>query len=173
MLPPFAQPDLSPATPAAAPNFQPLSHKGPPSLPPSSPAQGLRNVLVLKLCFNTSHPYVRAGSFFRRPSGNATPKLQNEICAKKLWESSSNANCAWKESNHSSCSRRKLPNEVQNCKMCKMCKNASFFLPPFQMKLWRHKAISRFGLMHMIATNICVWFNVLILETFHEISNTR
>jgi hypothetical protein len=66
-----------------------------------------------------------------------------------------------------------VTNEVQNCKMCKMCKNASFFLPPFQMKLWRHKAISRFGLMHMIATNICVWFNVLILETFHEISNTR
>ncbi|KAF4523612.1 hypothetical protein B566_EDAN014586 [Ephemera danica] len=27
----------------------------------------------------------------------------------------------------------------------------------------------RFGLMHMIATNICVWFNVLIQETKHEI----
>ena len=31
--------------------------------------------------------------------------------------------------------------------------------------------MSRFGLMHMIATNICVWLNVLILETDHEIKN--
>ena len=29
--------------------------------------------------------------------------------------------------------------------------------------------MSRFGLMHMIATNICNWLKVLILETSHEI----
>ncbi|UXI21655.1 ribonuclease H1 [Sarcoptes scabiei] len=33
----------------------------------------------------------------------------------------------------------------------------------------RHKLIARFGLMHMIATNICVWLHVLIQETKHQI----
>lgn len=31
--------------------------------------------------------------------------------------------------------------------------------------------MSRFGLMHMIATNICNWLKVLILETSHEIKH--
>ncbi|CAB4062678.1 Proton channel OtopLc [Lepeophtheirus salmonis] len=38
-----------------------------------------------------------------------------------------------------------------------------------KMNIYKSKLMSRFGLMHMIATNICVWFNVLILETSHEI----
>lgn len=29
--------------------------------------------------------------------------------------------------------------------------------------------ISRFGLMHMIATNVCEWLYVLVEETEHEI----
>src|SRR6218665_2341884 len=29
--------------------------------------------------------------------------------------------------------------------------------------------LARFGLMHMIATNICVWLHVLIQETKHQI----
>lgn len=33
----------------------------------------------------------------------------------------------------------------------------------------RHIAISRFGLMHMIATNLCEWLYVLVEETKHEI----
>ncbi|CAG2165467.1 unnamed protein product, partial [Oppiella nova] len=33
----------------------------------------------------------------------------------------------------------------------------------------KHKLIARFGLMHMIATNICVWLHVLIQETKHQI----
>lgn len=37
----------------------------------------------------------------------------------------------------------------------------------FQME--RHKVISRFGLMHMIATNLCEWLYVLVEETKHEI----
>lgn len=32
-----------------------------------------------------------------------------------------------------------------------------------------HKVISRFGLMHMVATNLCDWFSVLVEETKHEI----
>lgn len=33
----------------------------------------------------------------------------------------------------------------------------------------RHIVISRFGLMHMIATNLCEWLYVLVEETKHEI----
>lgn len=42
-------------------------------------------------------------------------------------------------------------------------------LGSFQMNIYKNKFLSRFGLMHMIATNLCVWLNVLILETSHEI----
>ena len=42
-----------------------------------------------------------------------------------------------------------------------------------KMNIYKNKFISRFGLMHMIATNLCVWFNVLILETSHEIMEGR
>lgn len=37
------------------------------------------------------------------------------------------------------------------------------------MKVYRHRVIARFGLMHMIGTNLSVWLNVLIQETKHEI----
>ena len=42
-----------------------------------------------------------------------------------------------------------------------------------KMNIYKNKFMSRFGLMHMIATNICVWLNVLILETDHEIKNIK
>jgi hypothetical protein len=29
--------------------------------------------------------------------------------------------------------------------------------------------VARFGLMHIIATNLCVWLNVIVQETKHEI----
>lgn len=35
----------------------------------------------------------------------------------------------------------------------------------------RHKVISRFGLMHMVATNLCEWVYVLVEETKHEIDH--
>lgn len=35
----------------------------------------------------------------------------------------------------------------------------------------RHKVIVRFGLMHMLATNLCEWLYVLVEETRHEISH--
>ncbi len=37
------------------------------------------------------------------------------------------------------------------------------------MNVYKNKFASRFGLMHMIATNLCVWINVLIMETKHEV----
>lgn len=39
------------------------------------------------------------------------------------------------------------------------------------MNIYKHKLISRMGLMHMIATNLCVWLSVLIMETSHEIAH--
>ena len=42
-----------------------------------------------------------------------------------------------------------------------------------KMNIYKSKFVSRFGLMHMIATNLCIWFNVLILETSHEIMEGR
>ena len=42
-----------------------------------------------------------------------------------------------------------------------------------KMNIYKNKFMSRFGLMHMIATNFCVWLNVLILEKDHEIKNIK
>ncbi|KAH1019497.1 hypothetical protein HUJ04_009309 [Dendroctonus ponderosae] len=44
------------------------------------------------------------------------------------------------------------------------------FLNHKDVELNRHKIIGRFGLMHMIATNLCEWLNVLVEETRHEIT---
>jgi len=42
---------------------------------------------------------------------------------------------------------------------------------PFQqqMRVTRHRVLAKFGLMHMIGTNLSVWLNVLVQETKHEI----
>ena len=37
------------------------------------------------------------------------------------------------------------------------------------MCIHRYKVLARFGLMHMAATNICVWFRSIVVETLHEI----
>ncbi|XP_063585811.1 proton channel OtopLc-like [Penaeus indicus] len=37
----------------------------------------------------------------------------------------------------------------------------------------RHRIVARFGLMHMIGTNLCIWLNVLVQETKHEIINLK
>ncbi|XP_048267984.1 proton channel OtopLc isoform X2 [Bombus terrestris] len=43
------------------------------------------------------------------------------------------------------------------------------FLNNEQMKVYRHRVVARFGLMHMIGTNLSVWLSVLVQETKHEI----
>ena len=43
----------------------------------------------------------------------------------------------------------------------------------FQMNIYKRRFLSRLGLMHMIATNLCVWLKVIILETKHEIEITH
>lgn len=37
------------------------------------------------------------------------------------------------------------------------------------MEMSRYRGIARFGLMHMIATNLCEWLYVIVEETKHEI----
>ncbi|XP_055711355.1 proton channel OtopLc isoform X2 [Phlebotomus papatasi] len=43
------------------------------------------------------------------------------------------------------------------------------FLNTTELDMARHKVIARFGLMHMVATNLCEWLYVLVEETKHEI----
>lgn len=50
---------------------------------------------------------------------------------------------------------------------------ALIHLCPPQVAISRHRIIARFGLMHMIGTNLCIWLNVLVQETKHEIINLR
>lgn len=37
------------------------------------------------------------------------------------------------------------------------------------MEMSKYRGIAKFGLMHMIATNLCEWLNVIVEETKHEI----
>ncbi|VEN61276.1 unnamed protein product [Callosobruchus maculatus] len=43
------------------------------------------------------------------------------------------------------------------------------FLNSKDVEFNKHRIVSRFGLMHMIATNLCEWLYVLVEETKHEI----
>lgn len=45
------------------------------------------------------------------------------------------------------------------------------FLNTKEFEMKRNKVIVRFGLMHMLATNLCEWLYVLVEETRHEIGN--
>lgn len=45
------------------------------------------------------------------------------------------------------------------------------FLNTTDLDMGRHKVVSRFGLMHMVATNLCEWLYVLVEETKHEIQH--
>ena len=42
-----------------------------------------------------------------------------------------------------------------------------------KMNIYKNKVMSRFGLMHMIATNLCTWVNILVTETSHSISHSQ
>lgn len=43
------------------------------------------------------------------------------------------------------------------------------FLNTKEFEMKAHKVVVRFGLMHMLATNLCEWLYVLVEETKHEI----
>lgn len=38
-----------------------------------------------------------------------------------------------------------------------------------QVRTYKYKNVARFGLMHMVATNLCVWVLTVILESKFEI----
>lgn len=40
----------------------------------------------------------------------------------------------------------------------------------FQLNIHRFKVLARFGLMHVVATNICVWIRTLVLESLKEVT---
>ncbi|ERL89314.1 hypothetical protein D910_06686 [Dendroctonus ponderosae] len=54
----------------------------------------------------------------------------------------------------------------QNRRTCQVTRRTILFQ---QMRVYKHKVAARFGLMHMIGTNLSVWLNVLVQETKHEI----
>ncbi len=39
----------------------------------------------------------------------------------------------------------------------------------FQMCIHRYRVFARFGLMHMMATNICVWLRTVVMETINDV----
>lgn len=39
------------------------------------------------------------------------------------------------------------------------------------LNIHRFKVVARFGLMHVVATNLCVWIRTLVMETLKEITN--
>jgi hypothetical protein len=43
----------------------------------------------------------------------------------------------------------------------------------FQLNIHKFKCIARFGLMHIVATNLCVWARTLVKECTKEISRYR
>lgn len=45
------------------------------------------------------------------------------------------------------------------------------FLNTKELNMMQHKVISRFGIMHLVATNLCEWIHVLVEETKHEIDH--
>lgn len=53
-------------------------------------------------------------------------------------------------------------------KVCNIIFNLCFIL---QLNIHRFKVIARFGLMHVVATNICVWIRTLVLESLKEITD--
>jgi hypothetical protein len=42
-----------------------------------------------------------------------------------------------------------------------------------QLNIHRFKVLARFGLMHIVATNLCVWIRTLVLESIKEITNNE
>lgn len=48
-------------------------------------------------------------------------------------------------------------------------KNVHWYVS-LQLNIHRFKVVARFGLMHVVATNLCVWIRTLVLESLKEIS---
>ncbi|RXG62264.1 hypothetical protein Avbf_03353 [Armadillidium vulgare] len=43
----------------------------------------------------------------------------------------------------------------------------------FMLNIHKFKFLARFGLMHIVATNICVWVRTLVRESLKEINEFR
>lgn len=40
----------------------------------------------------------------------------------------------------------------------------------FKMRMLTHQSLAKFGLMHMMATNICEWYRTVVVETLETLS---
>lgn len=56
-------------------------------------------------------------------------------------------------------------------KLIRCIHRGAFVLIISQLNIHRFKVIARFGLMHVVATNICVWIRTLVLEYLKEITS--
>ncbi len=54
-----------------------------------------------------------------------------------------------------------------------MLRSITFIASIFQIHVKRYKGLIRFGLMHVLATNLCVWIRVLIEEVLEGIHNAE
>ena len=41
----------------------------------------------------------------------------------------------------------------------------------FQLNIQQFKCVARFGLMHVVATNVCVWIRTVFKESIKDIAN--
>ena len=56
--------------------------------------------------------------------------------------------------------------------ICRKKINISFFFL-FQLNIHKFKCVARFGLMHIAATNLCVWLRTVVKECTKEIAQYR
>ncbi|XP_069106640.1 proton channel OtopLc-like [Argopecten irradians] len=58
-------------------------------------------------------------------------------------------------------------------KFCFSFSQLFFIFRNSKVTILEHSFIARFGFMHMSATNICVWFRVIVVETLHSIHSLQ
>ncbi|OWF53428.1 otopetrin-2-like [Mizuhopecten yessoensis] len=54
-------------------------------------------------------------------------------------------------------------------KFCFSFSQLFFLFRNSKVSILQHSSVARFGFMHMSATNVCVWFRVIVVETLHSI----
>ncbi|XP_025831814.1 proton channel OtopLc-like isoform X3 [Agrilus planipennis] len=120
-------------------------------------------VLEKKIDEQSNHHPIRYGSFYLRLGAIAFgigSMVYSGLEFGRYFELKSNDHC------HSN-----LLNAITPAtRMCLTLLQIQFiFLNSKDVQIGRHHIVSRFGLMHMIATNLCEWLYVLVEETKHEI----
>lgn len=53
------------------------------------------------------------------------------------------------------------------------CNAVTYYLFRFQLNIHKFKCVARFGLAHIVATNLCVWMRTVVKECTKEIAQYR